>query len=330
MQNRKKVSHGEKYDKLTYVKYFVNGPINKDNGLITMSNQTEEFLGHWASWNRIGIELDDVQPLHGGVRVALPTYSGSTAIVTRVAPGGKEKKFRLRLEWQEKESLCRLFVEQDFLTTQPEERTGLPDEARPSITLTNRQREHHTVAKWSGVVDARFDVLYDVLRALSQRTKRVQEIKPKLSPWQKGLFLGGLAALLLVVGGTAVWLARQWVTFAQPGWLFWGMAGLLALAVVGLRLLGRRERRFSPWLRPFTNPWLLALFSLLLFGGGIGIWGMIERWQAARKTGTSVALDAFWDGYAVWGYTAVFTLYILLILTAFLGKKILRFVDERF
>ncbi|MCP4424837.1 MAG: hypothetical protein GY803_10120, partial [Chloroflexi bacterium] len=81
---------------------------------------------------------------------------------------------------------------------------------------------------------------------------------------------------------------------------------------------------------PFTNPPLALLFNLLLFGGGIGVWGMVERWLAARRESAALALDADWGDYAVWGFTAVIVIYILLLLAAIAGKKTMRFVDERF
>lgn len=298
-----------------------------------MTNQTASFLGPEYSWSRTGIELNDVQPLHGGVRVALPSYTTSQAFITQVAPGSQEKKHRLTLNWQEKNQLCRLFIDQDFLTIQPDERPGIPDEAYPSITLTNNQKESHTVAKWAGTANARFDALYDALAALAQRTDRFKPIYPQLAGWQKGLFLGGLGLLLVLTVVTAVWIARRWVAAWQPdhpGWLFTGLVGLLAAAIMGLRVLGRWERRFVPWLRPFTNPPLATLFSLLLFGGGIGVWGMVERWWEARRNGFSLAQDAGWGGYAVWGYAAVVTIYLLLLSAACIGKPLLRFADERF
>ncbi|MCP4427861.1 MAG: hypothetical protein GY803_25540, partial [Chloroflexi bacterium] len=187
--------------------------------------KTASFLGYEFNWSKAGIELDDVQPLHGGVRVKLPAYTMSQALITQVAPGGKETKYRLSLGLKEKDELCRLFIEQEFLTIQPEERSGIPDEARPSITLTNRQRQSHTVAKWTGVADPRFDALYDALMALSQRTEKMKEIKPKLNGLQKGLFLGGIGLLIVLAGGTAVQIAQRWVAVWQSdhaGWLFAG------------------------------------------------------------------------------------------------------------
>ena len=126
-----------------------------------MENETARFLGADYHWSRAQIELRDAQPLMGGIRVLLPSYTISHMFVTRVAPGGGETKVRLPLRWDEKKDLCALCVEHDFVTIAPQERAGLPDEARPTITLSNRQREQVAVAKWAGVRDARFDAIYD-------------------------------------------------------------------------------------------------------------------------------------------------------------------------
>lgn len=89
--------------------------------------------------------------------------------MTRVARGCRESVYQLSLKPGEREVLCQLFVAQDFLTIRPEERPGIPDEARPRIIMTNAQGVSHACAKWAGVVDERFDVLYQALLALASR-----------------------------------------------------------------------------------------------------------------------------------------------------------------
>jgi hypothetical protein len=46
-------------------------------------NATSAFLGNPYTWSNIKIELNDVQPLHGGVRVLLPGYTVGQAFVTQ-------------------------------------------------------------------------------------------------------------------------------------------------------------------------------------------------------------------------------------------------------
>ena len=134
-------------------------------------NQTSAFLGRPYSWSKVKFELDDVQPLHGGIRIYLHSWASGPAYITSIAPGGQETKYQLSLGWNEKEQLCQRCIDQDFLTIDPETRPGIPDESRPSITITNHAGEKHTVAKWAGVKDARFDAIYKALRQIGERTE---------------------------------------------------------------------------------------------------------------------------------------------------------------
>lgn len=132
-------------------------------------NKTAEFLGHTYRWNKASLELHDVQPLFGGISVLVPGWTSGVVYVSRFALDGTEIKYRVPLNWVagEKAQIIRLCVEQDFLTIQPEERPGIPDEARPGLTLGNDKRERHTIAKWAGVQEPRFDAIYQALLALA-------------------------------------------------------------------------------------------------------------------------------------------------------------------
>jgi cytochrome c biogenesis protein CcdA len=264
----------------------------------------------------------------------LPTWTGSQAFVTRVAPGGKETKYRLALGLEEKRALCRSFVDLDFLTIQPEEWPRLPDEARPRITLTNRQHESHTVAKWAGVADERFDALYELLLALAERTAGQSPIKPRLATWQKGLFLAGVALVVLLSLLPAIWGARRLVSAWWPGRVGWllGLLLLLLLAVVGgVRLLARREQHKMRWDRVFGNPALNGVINTLFFCATVGLVGMVEALVGAWRAGpAAAALDGERGFYAVFAYSAALAIPVLLLVAALIGKRVLRLVDERF
>jgi hypothetical protein len=282
----------------------------------------------------VGIELEDVQPLYGGVRVRLPTWTGSFVFVTWVDAGGAETKYRLGLGMGEKEDLCQSLVDQDFLTIRLEERPGQPDEARPRLTLTNRQHKSHTVAKWAGVADERFDALHESLLELAARTAGQSPIKPRLRAWQKGLFLTGLALVISLPVLPAIWGARRLVSAWWPDrarWLF-GLLLLLMLAVLGgVRLLARHERHQMRWDRVYGNPVLSGVISVLCFCATVGLVGMAE---VLIGTGRAGAIEAALDGerafYAVFGYSAALAVPILLLVAALIGKRVLRCVDERF
>ncbi len=62
------------------------------------------------------------------------------------------------------------------MTIQPPDRPGIPDESRPTITLTNAVGETRTVAKWAGVVDDRFDAIYAAMREFETLTQHMEPI----------------------------------------------------------------------------------------------------------------------------------------------------------
>lgn len=298
-----------------------------------MENKTAEFLGADYNWSRAQIELRDVQPFMGGVRVLLPHYTISHMFVTQVAPGGGDTKFKLPLGWDEKKELCALCVEQDFVTIAPEERAGLPDEGRPTITLSNRHREQVTVVKWAGVRDARFDPIYDRLLALAARTEGKRPMASRLARWQKGLFVGGLMAILALLVGLAYAPARAVAIAWWPGragWLLGILLALMALLLVALALVGRRERRKMRWDRPVTNPFMLAALNLLLFLGLVGAVGIVEALVGARVSGDPLPQGDERVLYAILGFSAVLGAWLMTLAAGLFGARILRLVEERF
>ena len=194
-----------------------------------MENETAVFLGSQFYWGNAQIRLEDVQPLYGGVRLWVASWGNPS--VHRVAASGDVKRYKVPFNREEKLDLIQLFAEQDFLTIAPPERAGIPDEARPSITLINHKRETHTVSKWAGVQDARFDVIYDALLTVIERAKDVKPEPEKLRPFQKTLFILGLILLILspfVIGNIFARLVVNLWWPAQIGKLTWI---LLAMAL---------------------------------------------------------------------------------------------------
>jgi hypothetical protein len=298
-----------------------------------MDNQTRQFLGPEYGWSKASIELEDVQALHGGVKVYVPRWTAHQMFVTQVMAGGQETKYRIPLGWQEKDELCRLFIEQDFLTIQLEERPGIPDEARPRITLTNSQRETHTVAKWAGVVDARFDMLYQTLKALAERSKDHKPIPAKFKLWQKVLVIAGLVAALLMVLLLAYGVSQALVTAWWPERITI-LLGLLFLLFIGApvltRVLAWQERKKSREDRLFSSsPVALViwfLFLLAIIGCGEIVWaGLKTLWGDTSLTANDAVRQ-----YAIFAYSALFALYLVAIAAALIGPRALNLVDERF
>ncbi len=121
-------------------------------------NATQQFLGEKGGWDSVSIEMSDVQGLWGG-RIVRVLGSGQT-LVRRIDRTMHERRYEIAAPPDEVRRLLGLFLEVDFLTIRPEERPGIPDEARPSITLMNASGARRTVSKWVGVADDRFDRVY--------------------------------------------------------------------------------------------------------------------------------------------------------------------------
>ncbi len=145
-------------------------------------NATLTFLGNEPPWPAASVELYDVQGLWGGQRIHV---AGSKRVVLRrVLPGRLERRYEFVLSADEWKQLLDLFVDNDFLTLKPAERPGIPDEARPSITLVNDRGDKWVVSKWAGVKDERFDRIYSALMRLETYTAHLE---PKyIGPYEVG------------------------------------------------------------------------------------------------------------------------------------------------
>ena len=131
-----------------------------------MVNQTAEFLITPQLWQSSSLELDDVQALWGGRQLLVD--GDGMVIVTTVSPGGNRQRHHYSMP-QAALQLFQLCVNVDLLTIVMPERMGVPDEARPMITLVNANGRRHSVAKWANDKDERFDAVYAALLKLEKR-----------------------------------------------------------------------------------------------------------------------------------------------------------------
>ena len=296
-------------------------------------NKMADFLGPSYSWTNATLELHDVQPLLGGIIVKLPSWTMSEAFITHMAPVGTETKFRLRLNLKEKQAFIDLCVAQDFLTIQPAERPGIPDEARPTLVLTNRKRESHTIAKWAGVADARFDTIYHALLALASRGEELRPIKARFTLWQKGLTIVGIVAAALLLLLPAYHLAESIVATWWPeqvGLLFFMLLLLMILLLVGMRVLAWHERHKAAWNRTFTHFSVLGVLNLLLTVAMICLLGLGETAVRLWKAGEPLTLGDERIFYAVAGYTAVFAAVLILAAAGLILPRLLATIEARF
>ena len=136
-------------------------------------NATATFLGPEDQWSRCGIVLEDIQGLWGGTAVYV---DGAGASLIRIVRGADEKRFTLKLATEETLALRKACIDADFLTVQVKERSGVPDEARPKITLRNAEGKTFAIVKWANDKVPRFDQVYNALLAFR---KNVENLKPE-------------------------------------------------------------------------------------------------------------------------------------------------------
>ena len=137
-------------------------------------NATQFFLGDESMWSAVHVELDDIQGLWGGRRIAV--IGTRQVVVQRVQLGMQERRYVFELGPAAWMQLLQVIVENDFVTIQPMERSGIPDEARPCITVENAAKEERSVAKWAGVNDERFDALYQALLKMETLTEALEPV----------------------------------------------------------------------------------------------------------------------------------------------------------
>ena len=199
-----------------------------------MSNATGDFLNDSRYLRRKAtIQLDDVQALYGGQRLLLK--GDGRLVFTQVAPGGKESVSTYYLPAADPELIWRLCEEQDLLTIRPEERPGIPDEVRQTITLTNFRGEQYGVSKWAGVTEARFTAIMDALLALARRAEQARSVVPPPPPrWPRYLFFGLVGVLLFLF---PIWPARPWALALTAEAARPAVTGLLAPVLLGALLV---------------------------------------------------------------------------------------------
>ncbi|MDJ0752344.1 MAG: hypothetical protein QNJ45_02420 [Ardenticatenaceae bacterium] len=245
-------------------------------------NDTAEFLGHRFSWSKAQFSLEDVQALHGGVKVSI--LSWGDYFVHQIAPDGEKISYKIPISSAERDYLVNLFVEQDFVTIKPQERMGIPDEARPVITLRNSKGRERTVSKWAGEKNERFDELYQALKALAAQTEKGKLIKPRFNGWQKGLTIAAVGLAALLPYAPAYLFSRWMVPQLWPGrmWLTLSLLFLLWVLVPAVIFIFRYEER-RRWNQVFEPNLILIAISLihltvLYLFPTMGWTAVVDRW----------------------------------------------------
>ena len=145
------------------------------------SNQTESFLGEYSDWQDSQIQLRDVHGLFGGVNLFI-SGSGKT-IIELVGDGLNEKRYELSLTETEHKNLINLFIENDFVNININNREGLPDEAKAEIILINSEGKISRIAKWESDKNSRFDKIYQQITQIQYKTKNTTPILERKWDW---------------------------------------------------------------------------------------------------------------------------------------------------
>ena len=295
-----------------------------------IDNETTRFIKYEWNWGRSHLELQPLDPQHGGVRITLLRFW--EAYITHITPTGKEKKFKMFLNAEERKALIRLFITHNFLAIRPETQPGRPKAARASLTLTNVDGDTHTVTGTAGDGDPDFEAIYTAVRALAERRDKLRPIRPRFNLLQTGLFFGALSLLALLPLPLALRLAGGWVSRfwpEQPGLLLLGLLFGGGLALAGLVALWRYEHG-PPREIILTSLPVLGLVNFSLFLMSIAGFDMIiviiNSWLGAG------ALEPGDDGRLtqVIGYAALLMIPYFLALAGVIGRRVKVLLEERF
>jgi hypothetical protein len=159
-------------------------------------NKTSAFLGPVDDWPKCRIVLEDIQGLWGGTAIHL---DAAGPCILRIVDRGKERRFEMKQTPDETKALRTTCIDADLLTVKIKERMGVPDEARPTIILTNAKGKTFSLAKWANDKVPRFDKVYNALLDLKKKTKDVDPVyegnwqrdwKPKKQAATKESFKG--------------------------------------------------------------------------------------------------------------------------------------------
>jgi hypothetical protein len=133
-------------------------------------SRTDRFLGPPAGWRACRLALADEHGLWGGD--ALDLRGTGAGWATTVDRGGREQRFPVAMAPAAVDALFSLLIAHDFLALTFPKRPGVPDEARPVISVTNPGGETRAVAKWANDRSPAFDLVYRALLDLVREAAR--------------------------------------------------------------------------------------------------------------------------------------------------------------
>jgi len=112
-------------------------------------NQTAAVLDEEIQWARICIELEDVNAIYGGQDLVI--CGSGDALVRVVMPGTgdlEENIYTWKCRDTDFHRVLKSMIDTDFFTLQPSSRYGVPDEPRPTITVTDGTEVLFSMEDW--------------------------------------------------------------------------------------------------------------------------------------------------------------------------------------
>jgi hypothetical protein len=108
------------------------------------------------------IRLDDVQGLFGGQSLVVATdgHHYPRQVKPGKTSGMTDFRYHLKLTDEQVKELQALIRTGGIESYQENKRAGVPDEARPRITITQSGMKRIDVEKWVNTKDPQFDALY--------------------------------------------------------------------------------------------------------------------------------------------------------------------------
>ncbi|MFH0886630.1 MAG: hypothetical protein V1843_00520 [bacterium] len=145
--------------------------------LTVRPNDTAQFLGPYRT--KTIIELRDIQGLFGGRNIIVNGSGIATVEAVYVDPKTKKlahKTYTAQICKCDVENFLYMAIAKDFVNIKIKERLGVPDEARPTITITNFEGKKHSISKWANDSNERFDVLYSELLKIEDKVKKLKQL----------------------------------------------------------------------------------------------------------------------------------------------------------
>lgn len=122
--------------------------------------------------------LRDVQGLEGGRNVYVRADGLVTVqVVTPTESGLAEKRYELKLSDTQRQALHTLLDQHPLAKARIPDRPGVPDQARPEITLQRSHASTTTVATWDDERQPDFDAIYAYLLELEKTAQKSKPIR---------------------------------------------------------------------------------------------------------------------------------------------------------